>query len=95
MIVLIPNSTAKAKLPEKLGSKGYFELQASIGTEPYFPGTAVVQVAVDVAEVDVKVGPKVIVGVVVAINKVDKPEADVVSSFRSKRSVASNVNFTA
>ena len=35
------------------------------------------------------------VGVVVAINKVDKPEADVVSSFRSKRSVASNVNFTA
>ena len=41
-----PMRTAQARFAPKDGWKAQFELQASMGTSPYLPGTAVVQVGV-------------------------------------------------
>lgn len=66
---LAPNSAANARFASKLGSSLYLELQASNGTCPYFPGTAVVHVGEAVVLV-VRVG---VLTVVEAIMLVDLP----------------------
>ena len=44
--VVTPINTAHARFAPKSGWKAHFELQASGGTSPYLPGTAVIQVGV-------------------------------------------------
>lgn len=61
-----PIRTAQARFAPKDGSKAQFELQASTGTSPYLPGTAVVQVGMLVLVVPDGVSRVVGVGVAMA-----------------------------
>ena len=63
MTMLSPNNTANAHSAAKLGLYAYCELQASTGTQPFSSGTAVVQLAVGILDVDVGEPPMVAVAV--------------------------------